>query len=170
MGHKRASHIMQAIQFKVLKSSQFNKSSSSKKVVTSRRKATTTTKAMLSSSAGPATLEGYGSCSFKGAVADKYLKEQGYDASLLKDLSWPKDEAKAKAVAAALLSWATITARSNIRTGSNRWRALAFVTVTLVACKWLCLTLTRTEFRTHRFRTKTCCKVKLMVPPTRTAG
>ena len=90
-----------------LKSSQFNKSSSSKKVVTSRRKATTTTKAMLSSSAGPATLEGYGSCSFKGAVADKYLKEQGYDASLLKDLSWPKNEAKAKAVAAALLSWAT---------------------------------------------------------------
>ena len=62
---------------------------------------------MLSSSAGPATLEGYGSCSFKGAVADKYLKEQGYDASLLKDLSWPKNEAKAKAVAAALLSWAT---------------------------------------------------------------
>ena len=105
---RRINTKQQAIQQSTfLKSSQFNKSSSSKKVVTSRRKATTTTKAMLSSSAGPATLEGYGSCSFKGAVADKYLKEQGYDASLLKDLSWPKNEAKAKAVAAALLSWAT---------------------------------------------------------------
>jgi len=61
----------------------------------------------MTSSNGPATLEGYGSCVFKGAVADMYLKEEGYDASLLKDLSWPKDEKKAKAVAAALLSWAT---------------------------------------------------------------
>ena len=44
---------------------------------------------------------------FKGAVADKYLKEQGFNSSMLKDVSWPKDEKKAKAVAAALLNWAT---------------------------------------------------------------
>jgi len=86
------------------KSSQFK---SSKKVVTSRKSTTTTTRAMLSDPASPATLEGYGTCVFKGAVADKYLKEQGFNSSMLKDVSWPKDEKKAKAVAAALLNWAT---------------------------------------------------------------
>ena len=115
------------------------------------------------------TLEGYGSCCFKGAVADKYLKEQGYGASLLKDLSWPKDEVKAKAVLH-YCRGRQIMARSNIRIGFNRWRARAFVTATLVACKWLCLTLTRMEFHSHRFRTKICCKAKRTVPPTRTAG
>ena len=62
---------------------------------------------MFSNPASPATLEGYGTCVFKGAVADKYLKEQGFNSAMLKDVSWPKDEKKAKAVAAALLNWAT---------------------------------------------------------------
>ena len=90
-------------------SSQYNASSFQKERVVGGRAALAASKpALLAPLSGSSvTLEGYGSCCFKGAVADKYLKEQGYGASLLKDLSWPKDEVKAKAVAAALLSWAT---------------------------------------------------------------
>ena len=73
---------------------------------------------MFSNPAAPATLEGYGTCVFKGAVADKYSKEQRSDLSMLKDVSWPKDE-KRPSRAAALLNWPRIMARSNIRTGFN---------------------------------------------------
>ena len=78
-------------------SSQYNASSFQKERVDGPRSGLPASKpALLAPLSGSSvTLEGYGSCCFKGAVADKYLKEQGYGASLLKDLSWPKDEVKA---------------------------------------------------------------------------
>lgn len=53
-------------------------------------------------------LSNYGAHSFKGAVADKYLKKHGESAALLTatPCTWTKDKAKADIVAAAIMDWA----------------------------------------------------------------
>ena len=54
-----------------------------------------------------ATLDGFGECCFKGAVANKYLSKYGESSKLLDDITWPTQEGKADIVAKAVLDWAT---------------------------------------------------------------
>jgi len=81
-----------------------NAKKSAARVVKSARVAKTN--AMLSMSSGPATTEGFGSCCFKGAVADKYLSKYGESAALLENPAWTKDMTKADIIAKAVLDWA----------------------------------------------------------------
>ena len=48
---------------------------------------------------------GFGEDLFKGAIADKFLKEQGLSAAVLDDPSWVKDVATADKIAKAVLTW-----------------------------------------------------------------
>mmetsp|Transcript_40131 Transcript_40131/g.99328 ORF Transcript_40131/g.99328 Transcript_40131/m.99328 type:complete len:722 (+) Transcript_40131:67-2232(+) len=54
----------------------------------------------------PSLTEGYGESVFKGAVADKYLKEVGLCAKDLDDYTWINDKAKPDQIAKALMAWA----------------------------------------------------------------
>lgn len=54
----------------------------------------------------PSLTEGYGEDVFKGAVADKYLKEQGLSTKDLEDYSWINDKAKPDKIAKAIMCWA----------------------------------------------------------------
>jgi len=54
----------------------------------------------------PSLSEGYGEDVFKGAVADKYLKEQGLTCKDLDDYTWINDKAKPDQIAKAMMCWA----------------------------------------------------------------
>jgi glutamine synthetase len=54
----------------------------------------------------PSSFDGFASCLFTGAVAAKYLANQGLQLKDLTDSSWVRDPAKADKIAAAVLEWA----------------------------------------------------------------